>query len=209
MSARLVLRIWSMATHKHSRKPDEQRAMREASELPQPSIVDIDPEDPAQLLDDAGQFSIVDLEVEAQPHEEADADLDGAVEEADMEGVAEEDEREVDELQASEVDTPSQTTADAYAEEADHTDTGELYGLHMPKAEDREPELTPDQEQFLDVDSGETWLETLDKKSVEFGPEPEEVIDPVDNSDELGGHHSTESGDPPVADKGSGGIGGL
>jgi hypothetical protein len=198
-----------MATHKNSRIPADQRAMREASELPQPSIVDIDPEDPAQLLDDAGQFSIVDLEVEAQPQAEADAELDAAVEEADMEGVAEDDEREVDELEASEVDTPSQTTADAYAEEADDTDTGELYGVHTPKAGDKDPDLTPDQEQFVDSESGETWLETLDKKSAEFGPEPEEVIDVVDNSDELGGHHSTESGDPPVADKGSGGIGGL
>src|SRR5512139_1882457 len=100
----------SMATHKHSRLPADQRAMREASELPQPSIVDIDPEDPAQLLDDAGQYSIVDLEVEAQPHAEADAELDAAVEAADMEGVAEGDEQEAAELDESEVDTPSQTT---------------------------------------------------------------------------------------------------
>ncbi len=53
--------------------------MRQASELPQPSIVDIDPEDPSQLLDDAGQFSIIDLETEAQPQAEADAELDAAV----------------------------------------------------------------------------------------------------------------------------------
>lgn len=165
--------------------------MREASELPQPSIMDIDPEDPSQLLDDAGQYSIVDLEVEAQPHAEADAELDAAVETAD----------------ASEIDTPQDTTADAYAEEAD--DTGELYGVHTPRAADRDLDKTADQESFADSEQGETWLETLGKKAAEYGAEPEEELDVVDNSDEHNGHHSTESGDRPVADKGSGGDGGL
>lgn len=178
--------------HKHSvPRDDAQRAMREASELPQPSIIDVDPEDPSQLLDDAGQYQVVDLEVEAQPQAEADAEIDAAVETADM----------------SEVDTPEDTTFDAYAEEAD--DTGELYGVHTPPAGDRDLDKTPDQESFVDSEQGENWLETLGKKAAEGGAEAEHVVDPVDNSDELGGHHSTEAGDPPVADKGSGGDGGL
>jgi hypothetical protein len=176
-----------MATHKQSVSRDEtQRAMREASELPQPSIVDLDPEDPSQLLDDAGQYQIVDLEVEAQPQAEADAELDAAVE------------------ATSEVDTPQDTTADAYAEEAD--DTGELYGIHTPRAADRDLDKTADQEEFVDSNEGETWLETLGKKSAEGGAEAEEELDVIDDAD---GHHSTESGDRPVADKGSGGDAGL
>jgi hypothetical protein len=178
-----------MAMHKQSVPRDEaQRAMREASELPQPSIVDIDPEDPAQLLDDAGQYSIVDLDVEAQPQAEADAELDAAVE-------------------ASEIDTPQDTTADAYAEEAD--DTGDLYGIHTPRAADRDLDKTESQETFADAEQGEHWLETLGKKAAEYGAEPEEELDVIDDSDEHRGHHSSESGDRPVADKGSGGDGGL
>jgi hypothetical protein len=181
-----------MATHKESVPRDEaERAMREASELPQPSIIDIDPEDPSQLLDDVGQYQVVDLGVEAQPHAEADAELDAAVEAADV----------------SEIDTPEDTTMDAYAEEAD--DTGELYGVHTPRAADRDLDKTPDQESFADSEQGEHWLETLGKKAAEYGAEPEEELDVVDNSDEHTGHHSTESGDRPVADKGSGGDGGL
>jgi hypothetical protein len=183
-----------MATHKQSVPRDEaERAMREASELPQPSIVDIDPEDPSQLLDDIGQYSIVDLEVEAQPHAEADADLDAAAETADLE--------------TSEIDTPQDTTADAYAAEAD--DTGDLYGIHTPRAADRDLDKTPDQGSFVDSDEGENWLETLGKKAAEGGAEPEHELDVIDDSDEHNGHHSTESGDRPVADKGSGGDGGL
>jgi len=60
---------------KHRRDPVLE-AMREASALPGRSVVDLDPEDPSQLLDDAGQFSNVDVEVEAQPHVEADVEGD-------------------------------------------------------------------------------------------------------------------------------------
>jgi hypothetical protein len=190
-----------MATHKQSVPRDEtQRAMREASELPQPSIVDIDPEDPSQLLDDAGQYSIVDLGVEAQPQAEADAELDAAVEAADADEADEE-------LDASEIDTPQDTTADAYAEEAD--DTGELYGVHTPRAADRDLDMTADREEFVDSDQGETWLETLGKKAAEGGADAERELEVIDDSDDHRGHHSTESGDRPVADKGAGGDGGL
>jgi len=46
-----------------------------------------------------------------------------------------------------------------------------------------------------------------------MGPEPEEEVVIVDDSDiehpDHRGHHPTESHDRPVADKGSGGPGGL
>lgn len=191
-----------MATHKHTVPRNEaERAMREASELPQPSIVDIDPEDPSQLLDDVGQYSVIDLGVEAQPHAEADAELDAAVEFADLDEGLDED------RETSEIDTPEDTTYEAYAEEAD--DTGDLYGVHTPRAADHDLDKTPDQESFVDAEQGENWLETLGKKAAEGGAEAEEELDIIDNSDELGGHHSTERRDRPVADKGSGGDGGL
>ena len=163
--------------------------MREASRLPQPSIVDIDPEEPTQLLDDVGQYSVIDLGVEAQPHAEADALIDAAIDEAESEGEP-----------SDEIEAPREK------------DTGDLYGVHQPRAEDRKLDKRRDQEAFIDEEQGETWLETLGHKATEYGPEVEHQVDVIDDSDEHidhRGHHSTESGDPPVADKGSGGDGGL
>jgi hypothetical protein len=116
---------------------------------------------------------------------------------------------EVEDLatEAPDSETPSETWADAYTGEAH--DTGELYGVHTPDAADPDLDKTPDRESFVDAASGEHWLETLGKKAAEYGAEAEQELDVVDNSDELGGHHSSESGDRPVADKGSGGEAGL
>ena len=199
-----------MATHKDSVRPDEAtRAMREANGLPRPSIVDIDPEDPAQLLDDVGQFSIVDLGgIEAQPTAEADADLDAAVMMAHS-GEGLDEDSEVDEASV-ELDTPDATTADAYVDAEE--DTGELYGVHTPRAEDRDLDKTADQEELVDAELGEHWFESLGKKSAEYGAEVEREVDVVDDSDEHRehrGHHKTDTRDRPVADKGSGGPAGT
>jgi hypothetical protein len=183
-----------MQTHKDSRN-HARDAMLEASELPQPSVIDIDPEDPSQVLDDVRG---VDLDVSAQPHAEADADLDAAVANSSSDE------------EASELDTPEDTTFDAYAEDAD--DTGDLYGVHQPRAADPNMDTTPDREEFTAADQGEHWLETLGKEATEGGPAPEHEVDVIDDSDEHidhRGHNPTESGDRPVADKGSGGDGGL
>jgi hypothetical protein len=106
------------------------------------------------------------------------------------------------------IEEPDETTADAYAT-ASKKDSGELYGVHTPHAEDKDLGKARDQESFKDEDQGENWLETLEKKAAEGGAEPEEELDVIDESDPEGGHHSTESGDRPVADKGSGGPSGL
>jgi hypothetical protein len=194
-----------MQTHKDSRLGRDRQAMREANELPQPSIVDIDPEDPSQLLDDAGQFSIVDVDLDAQPQAEADAELDAALAEAaGEEGAYESDESDND---AQELDTPSQTTADAYAEAAD--DTGELYGVHLPAPADKDLDVSADGESFRDSELGEHAFETLEKKMAESGAEPERPLDIEDDSDLERGHSSSDTKDRPVADKGSGGPGGL
>lgn len=197
-----------MQPHKEHR-PRKQNAlnvMRDASRLPQPSIVDVDPEDPSQRLDDAGQFSIVeDLGVEAQPEAEASAEMDLAAIESEGDETEEED---MEEAAAPEIETPSETNVDALTAKAD--DTGDLYGVYNVPAEDKDPELTSDTEQFVDSDLGENWLETLGKRAAEYGASAEHVVDVVDDSDvDHRGHHSSESGDRPVADKGSGGNGGL
>jgi hypothetical protein len=185
-----MLLIWNMQANKDSRNDDKRikRAMQEASALPGDSIVDVDPEIPSQLLDDAGQFSVMSIDVVAQPDAEGEADIDAAT-------------------VTAEAGEPEELSLDAYAEQAD--DTGELYGVHTPHAGDPDLDKTADQESFVDSEMGENWLETLGKKAAEYGAEAEEELEVVDNSDELGGHHSTESGDRPVADKGSGGRGGM
>ncbi|HUJ61983.1 MAG TPA: hypothetical protein VLX92_25935 [Kofleriaceae bacterium] len=87
-------------------------------------------------------------------------------------------------------------------------DTGELYGVHTPPAADRE--LGEDAESYKDAELGESWLESLELSAAEGGPEPEHEIDVQDDSDrDHPLHHATEGKDRPVADKGSGGRGGM
>jgi hypothetical protein len=195
-----------MQHHKVSRQDRERAAMRQANQMPQPSLVDIDPEDPTQLLDEAGQFSIVDTDLDAQPQAEADAELDAALASVAGEEDGEED-AEVADDGAREIDTPSQTTADAYIEAAD--DTGEAYGVHIPRAADPDLDVNPDGESFKDSDLGEHAFETLEKKMAESGAEPERELDVTDDSDNERGHHKTDMRDRPVADKGSGGNAGM
>jgi hypothetical protein len=186
------------ARTKDARTQRDREAMRDINRMPQRSIADIDPEDPTQRIDDAGQYSVTELGVEAQPSAEGAADIDTAVAEAEGEEAGEQDL----------IEEPDETNADAYAAAATK-DSGELYGVHTPRAEDRDLDKNRDQEDFKDADQGENWLETLEHKAAEYGAEPEEELDVIDESDPEGGHHSTESGDRPVADKGSGGPSGL
>ena len=88
-------------------------------------------------------------------------------------------------------------------------DVGELYGVHLPPAQDVERGAGPEYAEYAESDFGENWLETLETETAEGGPVPEHEVDPNDDSDHHGGHHATESGDRPVADKGSGGPAGL
>jgi hypothetical protein len=196
-----------MQQHKVSRHDRERDAMRQANNLPSRSLVDTDPEDPSQLLDEAGQFSVADIELDAQPQAEADAELDAAVAtDAGEEEGEETTEQEVDDG-ARELDTPAQTTADAYMEAAD--DTGDLYGVHVPPAADPALGVNRDGETFVDSELGEHAFETLEKKMAENGAEPEQELDVTDDSDSERGHHKTDTRDRPVADKGSGGNAGM
>jgi hypothetical protein len=179
----------------------ERAIMREVSRLPQRHVVDIDPEDPTQQLDDTGEIDVDPVAVDAMSTAEGIADFDRA----SAENVEGEGESEVD------IETPSETTADAYAAAA--RETGELYGVRTPHAGDPHLSASEDQDSFEGSWRGETWLESLEEHAAEMGPADEEEVVIVDDSDvdhpDHRGHHSTEGGDPPVADKGSGGFGGL
>jgi hypothetical protein len=120
-------------------------------------------------------------------------------------GIAEADEDEDDE-DTFDLDSGAVTSEDRTAK-AD--DVGELYGVHLPPAQDRERGSGPEHGEYAESELGENWLETLGGETAEGGPVPEHEVDPNDDSDYRGGHHATESGDRPVADKGSGGPGGL
>ncbi|MDB4958451.1 MAG: hypothetical protein JWO36_6020 [Myxococcales bacterium] len=154
-----------------------------------PSIVDLDPEDPTQVLDEVPGYQIEEVSVEAQPHPVSRADLETLVE-------ADEEELDEDEEEQEAPEVPK--------------DVGDLYGVHAVQAEDTELAAPEDQDSFQDSTLGENWLEALETKSAEGGPEPEHVIDVVDDSDaDHPTHHKTDTRDRPVADKGSGGPGGL
>ncbi|HSK05069.1 MAG TPA: hypothetical protein VK932_27660 [Kofleriaceae bacterium] len=131
-----------MRRNQESGSSEEQRAMREVStRLPHHHVVDIDPEDPTQQLDDLGEFHIEPLAVEAQSGVEASEDFDIASAE-NLEGESE---------------PEDEAAAEPYAE-AGH-DTGELYGVRTPHAGDTDLSAPEDRDSFEGSWRGETWLE--------------------------------------------------
>jgi len=148
-----------------------------------------DPRDPVQNLQQASELYGAPLDVDVQSHADAEAAQDLAMLES-----------ELDE-QSLELDTPSQTDADAIANAAH--DVGELYGVHVPPAVDT---TLPDDDRSYS--EGANWLEALETSAVENGAEPEREIDIVDDAD-LEDHHPTDTRDIPVADRGSAGPRGL
>jgi hypothetical protein len=186
-----------------SRPSDRERAiMREVTtRLPHHHLVDVDPEDPTQQLDDLGEFHVEPLDVEARPAAERAEELDLAT----AETIAGESEPELAMESEAELERPSQDLVPG--------DTGELYGVRTPHAGGVNLAAPEDRDAFEGAWLGETWLESLEEHAAEMGPVPEEPVVVVDDSDvehpDHRGHHATERGDPPVADKGSGGPGGL
>jgi hypothetical protein len=100
----------------------------------------------------------------------------------------------------SDLDAPEMTTLDAMERSAH--DVGDLYGGHTPRAVESE-HLDGDRS----FDEGQNWLESLETDAAEFGAEPERPIDFYDEQDK--GSHQGDMKDTPVADRGSGGPGGL
>lgn len=195
-----------MRHHKEPRPSEKERGiMREVrTRLQSRHVVDLDPEDPSQQLDDTGEFHIEPLAVDVRSTAEISEDFDIA----SAENIEGESELEDD---ARELETPSQTTADAYAEAAE--ETGELYGLRTPHAGAPNLAAPEDRDSFEGSWRGENWLESLEEHATEMGPAPEEEVVIIDDSDrehpDHRGHAATERRDRPVADKGSGGPGGL
>jgi len=163
----------------------------------QPNVVPVmmppDPADPVQSLDETQDFHLEPLDVNVMPGAEQQEDIDAELGEAEVDD-------DEDLLDDSEL-TDEQRTAKA-------DDIGELYGVHLPPADDPDRGAGPDLGEYAAAELGENWLETLETGSAEGGPVPEREVDPNDESDHET-HHSTESGDRPVADKGSGGPAGL
>jgi hypothetical protein len=146
---------------------------------PHGSLVDLDPSDPSQILDDAAASRD---EVDAQPAADAEADLEAAIAESAEPG------EPLDEDVVG--------------------DVGELYGVHTPPAVDKEPPGYGDATSASQTETGENWLEALEATSAENGAEPERELDVTDEDDETP-HHSTDTRDRPVADRGAGGPAGL
>lgn len=144
-----------------------------------------DPDDPVQSLE-SGEVDVDPLEVEAEVAELADDVIEPA--------------RDADEMDQAELARPGMPADE---------DIGELYGVHQPGGEDHDLADPDDEDGYQDATLGENWLEALESHAAEGGPADEQEIVVIDETDEEHPHHSTESGDRPVADKGSGGVGGL
>jgi len=102
---------------------------------------------------------------------------------------------DVDELAYSEVVGPSDTT------DSSIKDSGDLYGVHVVPASDR-AQLDDDHA----FEEGQNWIEALETRAAEGGPEPEHELEIVDDND---GTPSSDTKDRPIADRGSAGPRGL
>ncbi len=152
-----------------------------------PAMLPNDPTDPLQNLDEATELRGVPLAVDVMPAVEGESDADLAAFESDLEVV--DAELVLDEAEADE----------------GTRDSGDLYGVHTPRAVDREH---PDDDHAFD--EGQNWIEALETSAVENGPTPEQSLDDViDDEDVLQPPHASDNRDVPVADRGSAGRGGL
>jgi hypothetical protein len=151
-----------------------------------------DPRDPVQSLHERDELEVVQLDVDALPRVDVAAMRDLLGVQLEIEEEAEDAERRVDDA----VDVDQVAAID---------DAGDLYGVHTPRAVDREH---PDDDRAFD--EGQNWVEALETSATENGPEPEHALDDiVDDADLLRAPHASDRRDRPVADKGSGGVRGL
>lgn len=149
-----------------------------------------DPRDPVQGFDTLPELGADPLAFDAMSMADVETAQDLAALETDIDD------------RARELDTPSQTELDAVDASFGGHDTGDLYGVHTPRATDRD---IPDDRAAMDA--GENWIEALQTSAVEGGVEVEHEVDVVDEVDEP--PHPTDTRDIPVADRGSAGPGGV
>ena len=84
------------------------------------------------------------------------------------------------------------------------SETGELYGVHTPRAQDN---IHPDDD--VAMQDGQNWLEALQTDAVEGGTMPEHELDMSDDADNDRPPHRSDMRDIPIADRGAGGPGGA
>lgn len=153
-----------------------------------------DPQDTVQSFDDIYPLHVEELGVEAMTEADAESDLELAETETFLED---------EEVQEPELEPARDENLDDIERRAH--DVGDLYGIHMPHATDREH---PDDDHAFA--EGQNWIEALETDAAEGGPTPEEGIeDVVDDEDIYKSPHASDNRDRPVADRGSGGPGGI
>jgi hypothetical protein len=160
------------------------RAKRRRRELDDEGWMDLpepDQRDPVQGFEQPSAFHVDPFDVDAETIEEAEVIIEDS--ELDL------DEPELDEVEIRRT-----------------RDEGDLYGVHTPPATDKDI-ARPEPEGYEGADAGENWLESLEEMSAEGGPEPERDI--VADDGVYRAPHPSDHRDRPVADKGSGGRGGL
>jgi len=155
-----------------------------------------DPADPVQAIDAISEFYDDELGVDAQSHADQEAAQDLAALEIEIDEENEDERRDALELAVH---------GNLDQIEEGQRDVGDLYGVHTPPAVDR---VHPDNDATFAV--GENWIEALTASAVENGARPELVLsDIVDDEDVYAAPHASDTRDTPVADRGSGGPGGI
>ena len=146
-----------------------------------------DPADPVQGLDDVHEFHLDDLDVDALSAAEVEADLDET-----LDGTLD------DALDAIPVPTLDMIEMAA-------RDIGDRYrGLIAPAVDRHHPD------DRTAMDQGQNWIEALEASAIEDGATPErDLTDIVDDTDVYAPPHPPDTRDIPVADRGSGGRGGI
>jgi hypothetical protein len=153
-----------------------------------------DPQDAVQSFDDIYPLHVEELGVEAM----TEADVEGDLELAETETFLEDEGEQEPELAGDRVENLDDIERRAH-------DVGDLYGIHTPHATDRDH---PDDDHAFA--EGQNWMEALETDAAEGGPAPEEGIeDVVDDEDVYDPPHASDTRDRPVADRGSGGPGGI
>jgi hypothetical protein len=156
------------------------------------------PGDPVQGFDEVSEPQLMPLEASVQSAEDAEAAQDLAEREAEVDEIAEQSAGE-----SASAGTGGATDEVSVPEPV--RDAGDLYGVHTPPAVDRDH---PDDDQAYA--EGQNWIEALQTSAIENGAEPERALDDiVDDQDVLRPPHASDTRDTPVADRGSGGPGGL
>ena len=150
-----------------------------------------DPRDPVQGFDEMPELGgPLDFDAMSAADAEAASDLAGL--ESELDG---------DSMQ---IDAMDDSTAIAIAQTMGASGSGELYGLHTPRAE--HGTLPDDDESMSD---GQTWLEALETSAIENGAVAGQELDIIDDADLERGSHRSMRDDRPIADLGSAGPRGM